>query len=91
MSPVRPPSIAQSVDTAGTLAEQVGRLLAAMREASGISRRGLAQELGISDTSLLEIEHGRANPTLDRLERLAEGYGVTLAITATPRREDRPA
>ena len=83
----RPPSISPSAtDPDGTLAEAVGRLFAASREASGRSRRALAQELGIADTTLLEIEHGRANPTLARLAALANGYGLELIIDARPRR-----
>lgn len=82
---LHPPSLAPNAnDPEGTLAEQVGRLLASLREATGVSRRALAQELRIADTTLLEVEHGRANPTLERLERLADGYGVELTITARP-------
>lgn len=86
-----PPTIAQPVDDEHDLATQVGRLLASMREATGVSRRALAQELGLADTTLLEVEHGRANPTLARLETLAEGYGIELTISARPKRRKASA
>jgi len=63
-----------------TLAEQVGD---ALRSARGDrSQRSVARSLGIAGSTLNEIEQGRDNPTLDRLERLAEGYGVRLRIVA---------
>lgn len=66
-----------------TLAAQVGNILTKRREALGMSRRALARDLGVADTTLLEIEHGKANLTLDRLEQVAAGYG--LAIDLKPR------
>lgn len=65
-----------------TLAEEVGAALEAAR--GDRTRRQLAADNNISNTALLNIEHGRANPTLERLERLAEAYGVRLHITAEP-------
>lgn len=62
------------------LARQVGEQLTAARQARGLSRRALAAELGLADTTLLALEHGRANPTLARLEQVATGYGIELAI-----------
>lgn len=64
------------------LARQVGDALSAARESRGLSRRALAAELGLADTTLLALEHGRANPTLGRLEQVADGYGVVFAIEA---------
>lgn len=71
-----------------TLAADIGAQLAAARTASGRSRRALAAELGLADTTLLEVERGDANPTLRRLEELAAGYGLTITITATPTEEN---
>ena len=67
-----------------SLAADIGVQLAAARTTAGTSRRALAAELGVADTTLLEVERGDANPTLRRLEELAAGYGVTITITATP-------
>lgn len=67
------------------LAEQVGEILTAHRENRlKLSRRELARRLKIANTTLLEVELGRSNATLERLERLAEGYGLTLELKARP-------
>ncbi len=63
-----------------TLAEQVGDVLRSAR--GDRSQRSVARDLGVAGSTLNEIEQGRDNPTLDRLERLAEGYGVRLRIVA---------
>lgn len=65
------------------LAADLGRILTAARETSGKSRRAMAGEHGMADTSLLAVEHGTANPTIKRIEELAELYGVEVAIVAT--------
>lgn len=67
-----------------TLAEELGRLLTEARGER--SRRDLAEQIGVSNTTLLSIEHGRANPTLERVERLAEAYGCTIHLSI-----DQPA
>lgn len=65
------------------LVADLGRILTTARETSGKSRRALAAEHDLADTSLLAVEHGNANPTLRRIEELAAMYGVELAIVAT--------
>lgn len=74
-------------DPTTPLAAQVGAQLTAAREASGKSRRAFAAELGVADTTLLALEHGRANPTLRRLEDVAASYGLELTVEARPARE----
>jgi transcriptional regulator with XRE-family HTH domain len=70
------------------LAEQAGRLLSQFREKAGHSRREMAREIGVADTTLLHLELGRANPTLARLERVAKAYGIRLKLVAELRRRD---
>ena len=60
----------------------IGRLLADAREAQGVSQREMARRLNISGVSVWELEHGVANATLERLERVAHGYGIELVVTA---------
>lgn len=64
------------------LAVEVGELLAKVRADQSLSRRALARYMGEADTTLLEIERGDANPTLERLEKVAAAYGVRLRVTA---------
>lgn len=65
-----------------TLAEQAGAVLARHREdVLKLSRRALAAKHGLASTTLLELEHGRGNPTVGRLADVARDvYGVRLAI-----------
>lgn len=62
------------------LAEAVGRALAEHRGRSGRSLKQIGDELGVAAASLSNIERGRDNPTLGRLERIAEAYGASLSI-----------
>lgn len=62
----------------GTLAAQLGHHLTAARGTE--SRLALARRNNIADVPLLHIEHGTANPTLARVERLATMYGTELAL-----------
>ena len=66
------------------LAAELGRLLTAERESRGLSRRAVAEAGGVAPNTLREVELGEANPTLARIEELAEVYGVELAIIPTP-------
>ncbi len=67
----------------GTLAEQFGALLGAERERQGKTLRQLADELGVANPTLHIYEHGQANPTLAKVEELAEQYGLVVTIKAT--------
>lgn len=46
------------------------------RERKGLTQKELAQICGITQTTVSEIENGKANPTLEVLQRLAEALGV---------------
>jgi transcriptional regulator with XRE-family HTH domain len=64
-----------------TLARQFGAILAAAREARGLSMNALARELEVSTVTLHGYEHGRGNPTLKKVQALAEQYGVEVTFT----------
>lgn len=71
----------------GYLAHQLGEGLTRARTAAGKSQRAQARELGIAGNTLRELELGLANPTLSRIEDLAEDLEVTVKLTVTnPRR-----
>lgn len=57
---------------------QVGSRIRSLREAAGISLRQFALSIGADKTYLSEVELGRRSPTLDTLERIAHGLGLTL-------------
>lgn len=61
-----------------SLSEQAGAVIRAAR--GDRSQRATARELGIAANTLNELELGRDNPTLARLERVADALGIRLAI-----------
>lgn len=63
-----------------TLAADFGSLLRAVRGPG--SRRALARGMDVAPATLAELEDGRANPTLARVEEVAEAYGLELRLVA---------
>lgn len=62
------------------LRSSAGELLKELRGEE--SRTAAAAKLGMSRPALIALEEGQANPTLDRLDRLADAYGVDLVLVA---------
>jgi len=60
-------------------ARQLGRRLASLREARGLSQRALAERARISREYLLRVEAGRYDITVSVLQRLAKALGVSVA------------
>lgn len=56
-----------------------GRRVRALREQRGISLRKFALTVGINKSFLVDIEYGRRSPTLDTMEKIAGGLGVSLS------------
>ena len=64
----------------GALRETFGRNLRKARLASGHSQESLAAATKIDRTYISGIERGVRNPSLDRIERLAEALGVDAGV-----------
>ena len=73
----------------GYLARQLGAGILAAREKAGRSQRAQARELGIAGNTLRELELGLANPTLGRIEDLADGLDLVVELRVKPRRGRR--
>lgn len=58
--------------------KQLGLRIGGLRDAHGWSQRLCAAFLGINHSYLAEIELGKRNPTLRSLEKIADGFGITL-------------
>lgn len=67
----------------GYLAAQFGEGLVTARDAAGLSQRAQAKALGIAGNTLRELELGLANPTLGRIEELADGLGLKVELKVT--------
>ena len=58
--------------------EQIGQLLKDLREERGWSLREFGLIVGMNKTYLLDIELGKRNPTMNSLEKIVAGYGLTV-------------
>lgn len=65
------------------VAQQVGRNIRRLREATGRSLADVADKAGLSRTTLHGIEQGEANPTLSTLWALATALSVPLGRLLT--------
>jgi hypothetical protein len=62
---------------ASELARNLGANCRERRSKLRISQAELSERTGIAASHLSYIEHGKANPTLEVLQHLAEGLGCT--------------
>ena len=76
--------------------DQVGPRLRALRQERGVTLRDLAEETGISVSTLSRLESGQRRPTLEQLLPLARAHQVSLdelvdaPATGDPRVQMRP-
>lgn len=57
---------------------QIGQLLKDLRDERGWSLRGFGLIVGMNKTYLGDIELGKRNPTINSLEKIVAGYGLTV-------------
>lgn len=69
------------------LQEIVGKNLASLRKAKGLTQIELAAAIHYSDKSISKWELGYALPTVDILKDFASFYGVTIDYLVTPQEE----
>ena len=57
---------------------QIGKLLKDLRDERGWSLREFGLIVGMNKTYLGDIELGKRNPTMNSLEKIVAGYGLTV-------------
>ena len=57
--------------------KNIGKRIILRRKKQKISQVGLAEKVGISNTYLSSIEHGKKKPSLDILVKICNGLSVT--------------
>lgn len=57
---------------------QIGQLLKDLRDERGWSLREFGLIVGMNKTYLGDIELGKRNPTMNSLEKIVVGYGLTV-------------
>lgn len=66
------------------LARMVATTLIAYRSENGLSQRGLAKRLGVSQPRVVELESGEKNPQIETLIKVSAAIGVEFAIDVVP-------
>lgn len=61
-----------------TLSQRFGRCVRQLRTEAGLSQVEFGEKCGFYQTYLSRIENGRANPTLNAMEVIANALGLTI-------------
>ena len=64
---------------------QVIRALIDARISQNMSQKELSEKTGIAQTEISKLENGTRNPSIKLLQRLADGMGMVLNVTFTPK------
>lgn len=56
------------------------------RTTNNLTQKELAERTGIAQTEISRIENGSRNPSVKLLQRLADGMGMVLNISFTPKK-----
>lgn len=62
---------------------EIGQKLENRRKSLGITQAQLSEHVGLSVMTIVNIETGKGNPTLDVLIRVLDVLGLQFEITAT--------
>ena len=54
------------------------------RKQSGLTQKELSERTGITPGDISKLERGNANPSLNTLQRLAAGMGMTIKLEFLP-------
>lgn len=58
--------------------QEVGEKIKRLREAQKMSQNALANEAGVSPTYIYQLERGEKSPTIEYLDHICWGLGITL-------------
>ena len=56
------------------------------RVSQNLTQKELAERTGIAQTEISKIEKGTRNPSIKLLQRLADGMGMVLNVSFTPKK-----
>lgn len=65
------------------MSTQYGRALKGLREAAGLTQMVLSERLGVTQSTVSNVEGGRRLPSIELLDRWVEACAGTLQITST--------
>ena len=61
--------------------EWIPETLATLRKGNDYTLAELAEKTGLSLSYISDIEHARAIPTLDTLDKILQAYGLTITLS----------
>ena len=64
---------------------EVIRAMIDARISLNLTQKELAERTGIAQTEISRLENGTRNPSIKLLQRLAEGMGMVLKVSFSPR------
>ena len=67
------------------------RAIVDARTEQGLTQKELSERTGIAQTEISRLENGTRNPSIRLLQRLADGLGMTLNVTFTPKKANKKA
>lgn len=59
--------------------EGFGRRIRELRRQTGLSQEKFALQIGLDRTYIASIENGKRNVSLENIQRLAKGFGITIS------------
>jgi transcriptional regulator with XRE-family HTH domain len=69
--------MSQAAATGEVIERAIGAAIRAARLASGLSMTALAEQCGVSQPYLSQLEHGKGSPSINTLYRIANALGVS--------------
>ena len=60
------------------LSQQLGICIRTLRQETGLSQVEFGEKCGFYQTYLSRVENGKANPTINALEVIANGLGISV-------------
>lgn len=73
-----------------SLADGVGRQLRAVRRRKGLTLAAVAEQAGMSESFLSQLERGRTGASLESLQRLTHALGIRIADLFEPDAVENP-
>ena len=61
------------------------RAMIEARTSQNLTQKELSERTGIAQTEISRLENGTRNPSIKLLQRLADGMGMVLNVTFTPK------
>ncbi len=60
--------------------KEIGKIIRGRRKYLKITQKDFAEIIGLSLRNFVDIENGKANPTLDALQKIAHALGLEITI-----------